>query len=112
MNELILSIIAALVVVESHGNRNAVGDGGAAIGILQIHSIMVDEANRLAGAHLFDVVDRWDPEKSREMAQLVLSRRLHLAGHTEPTEEAARYAIGLWNRGDVYYQKVLKELNR
>ncbi len=42
-------LIAALITVESNGRDNAVGDGGAAIGALQIHKSVVVDVNRIAG---------------------------------------------------------------
>ncbi len=42
-------LIAALITVESNGRDNAVGDGGRAIGALQIHKSVVVDVNRIAG---------------------------------------------------------------
>jgi hypothetical protein len=44
-------LIAALITVESNGRDNAVGDGGRAIGALQIHKSVVVDVNRIAGTH-------------------------------------------------------------
>jgi len=54
----------AVCAVESSGNPHAVGDGGKAVGIAQIHPIMVREANRLAGTK-YTLKDRLDPVKSK-----------------------------------------------
>ena len=40
-------LMDAIEQVESGGNANAVGDGGAAIGAFQIHKIYVDDVNRI-----------------------------------------------------------------
>ena len=112
MTNLILSLIAALCLVESRGDSHAVGDNGRAIGVLQIHEIMVDEANRLAGCQRWSYSDRSDAGQSRQMAYMVISRRLARAGYNEPTPEALKYAIRLWNRGNEYYQRVIQEMEK
>jgi len=109
---MILALIAALCLVESGGDPQAVGDNGRAIGVLQIHEIMVDEANRLAGCQRWSYSDRSDAGQSRQMAYMVISRRLARAGYNEPTPEALKYAIGLWNRGEEYYQRVIQEMEK
>jgi len=43
-------LIAALIAVESGGRDTAIGDGGKAIGPLQIHRSVVQDVNRLTGA--------------------------------------------------------------
>lgn len=51
MNAILLS---ALMAVETGGERNpdlAIGDGGRAIGCLQIHRAVVLDVNRIAGTH-------------------------------------------------------------
>lgn len=42
-------LLAALVAVESGGNDRAIGDGGRAIGALQIHAAVVADVNRIHG---------------------------------------------------------------
>lgn len=42
-------LLAALIAVESGGNDHAVGDGGRAIGALQIHAGVVQDVNRRHG---------------------------------------------------------------
>ena len=47
-------LLAALMAVETGGERNpdrAIGDGGRAIGCLQIHPATVRDVNRIAGTH-------------------------------------------------------------
>ena len=60
-------LIQAIIHVESGGNANAVGDGGHAIGILQIHPIMVTDCNRNLGREAFDLSDRLSRSKSVQM---------------------------------------------
>ena len=59
----------AVCAVESSGNPHAVGDGGKAVGIAQIHPIVVKDVNRFAGTK-FTLNDRFDPTKSKEMFNL------------------------------------------
>ena len=40
-------ILSSIIQVESGGNESAIGDGGLAVGILQIHPVMVEECNRI-----------------------------------------------------------------
>jgi hypothetical protein len=40
-------LIPVLIQIESGGDVNAIGDGGKAVGCLQIHEIMVDDVNRI-----------------------------------------------------------------
>ena len=57
----------AVCWVESRGDPRAVGDGGAALGIGQIHKIMVDDCNRIARGRQWSYADRLCPSKSFEM---------------------------------------------
>lgn len=61
------TLLPAIEQVESGGKSDAVGDGGKAVGILQIHPIMVKDVNRILGEDRYTLADRLDPAKSREM---------------------------------------------
>lgn len=45
------NLITALIAVESGGNDMAIGDGGKALGPLQIHRAVVLDVNRITGSH-------------------------------------------------------------
>ena len=45
----IMTLILALIAVESSGNDNAIGDGGLAYGCLQLHACYVADAAEYAG---------------------------------------------------------------
>ena len=47
----ITNLITALIAVESGGNDMAIGDGGKALGPLQIHRAVVLDVNRITGSH-------------------------------------------------------------
>jgi soluble lytic murein transglycosylase-like protein len=80
----------AVCAVESSGNPHAVGDGGKAVGIAQIHPIMVREANRLAGTK-YTLKDRLDPVKSKAIFTI----------YTEHYGKgrSVEYQAKLWNGG-------------
>ena len=67
-------LLAAIEQVESGGRADAVGDGGKAVGILQIHPCVVADCNAVAGYERFTLADRLDPEKSREMFAVYIGR--------------------------------------
>lgn len=67
MTNIVLVTIAILIQVESDGFNNRIGDHGRAVGILQMHTHMVDEVNRIYKTH-YKYEDRYDPWKSQEMA--------------------------------------------
>ena len=64
-------LVDALIHVESRGDTFAMGDGGRAVGVLQIHPIMVREVNRILEKKGFErsytYNDRYDYDKSIEM---------------------------------------------
>jgi len=63
--------VDALIQVESRGDSTAVGDGGKAVGVLQIHPIMVREVNRILNKQgsdkRYEYEDRWSVRSSIEM---------------------------------------------
>ena len=104
------NLISALIIVESSGNDQAIGDNGRALGPLQIHRGVVQDVNRITGSHY----------KHSEMTNRVAARavceayfRHYAKGAT--TEQLARR----WNGGptgdrksatDAYWAKVKKQL--
>ena len=60
-------LITKIGKVESSDGTDLIGDNGRAIGYLQMHTIMVDEINRILGSKTYSYEDRWDREKSIEM---------------------------------------------
>ena len=109
-------LIPALIYVESSGNPRAVGDGGKALGILQVWQGVVTDVNRRHGT-FYRHQDAFDPAKARQICRLYLSMyctRSRLG--REPTmEDAAR----IWNGGPngyrnprtvSYWQKVARVL--
>ena len=89
-------LIAALITVESNGRDNAIGDGGAAIGVLQIHRQVVLDVNRIAGTSYVHS-QMTNRIVARRVCEIYLTR--YAAGKTN--EEAAR----IWNGGPTGYKK-------
>ena len=67
-----LKLIMALIAVESGGDDNAIGDGGKALGCLQIHAIYVRDVNRIAGTE-YTHTDAFDRVKSITMTGIYLA---------------------------------------
>lgn len=106
----ISNLISALIIVESSGNDLAVGDGGKAIGPLQIHRGVVLDVNRITGSNY-----RHSEMTNRAQARAVCEAYLRHYGKGASTEQLARR----WNggpRGDTrpsteaYWAKVRKHL--
>lgn len=101
-NIITAALLAAMAQVESGGNPRAIGDGGKAVGILQIHRCVVLDVNRIHGTN-YTHHDAYDPHKAQAMAFLYLSyycseRRL---GRKATQEDVAR----VWVGGPVGYQR-------
>ena len=84
------NLITALIAVESSGNDLAIGDGGKAIGPLQIHKAVVTDVNRITGSHY-----RHQDMTNRTQARAVCQAYLEHYGRGKTTEEQAR----IWNGG-------------
>ncbi len=96
--------IDALISIESAGQADAVGDGGNAVGILQIHPRTVEECNRIIGREFFTLEDRLSPSSSRLMFNVIQS-------HHNPDRDK-HLALKCWNpRAPIdYHRKVMRKL--
>jgi len=106
----ISNLITALIIVESSGNDQAIGDQGRAIGCLQIHKAVVLDVNRITGSHY-----RHSEMTNRVAARAVCEAYLKHYGCGATTEQLARR----WNGGptgdrksatEAYWAKVKKQL--
>lgn len=106
----ISNLISALIIVESSGNDLAVGDGGKAIGPLQIHRGVVLDVNRITGSNY-----RHSEMTNRAQARAVCEAYLKHYGKGATPEQLARR----WNGGpkgdtktstEAYWAKVKKHL--
>jgi hypothetical protein len=94
-------LLPAIEHVESSGRADAVGDGGKAVGILQIHPIMVADCNRIVGEERWTLDDRKCPDESRAMFRTYSDH--YSAGKSD--EHVAR----AWNGGPKGPQKTATE---
>lgn len=69
----IITLILALIAVESSGNDHAIGDNGAAYGCLQLHAAYVADAAEYAGED-WTHEDAFDRETSIEIVVAYMSR--------------------------------------
>ena len=116
-----ISLVEAMIMVESRGNDSAIGDrhiiGGEAVGCLQIRPIMLKEINRQLKRNglepRFELEDRYSRSKSIEMFNVYVTL-LH-EGHSD--EHIARN----WNGGpkgykrkstEKYWLKIQREMNK
>jgi hypothetical protein len=96
--ETVAKVIEAVCFVENQtGNPTLLGDGGDAVGVLQIHTEMVDECNRIMGKKVWGYADRNDPVKSRAMAWCFFNHRQNHYGLGDELDEQIRLG-GLWNK--------------
>ena len=104
MESVIAILISALMVVESDGNANAIGDHGKAVGVLQIHPECVQDVNRQTG-NAYTLQDRKSILKSREICAAYLAhygkRYERKTGKTATAEVYSR----IWNGGPSGYAK-------
>ena len=104
------NLISALIIVESSGNDQAIGDNGRALGPLQIHRGVVQDVNRITGSHY-----KHSDMTNRVAARAVCEAYLKAYGKGASTEQLARR----WNGGptgdrksatEAYWAKVKKHL--
>lgn len=111
-------LIAAIEQVESGGDKTALGDGGQAIGILQIHKCVVDDVNRVF--HL-----KWSHEDmyKPEYARMVFRRYMQIyateerLGRPVTDEDRARIWVGGprgWQKESTvkYWLKVKQQMEK
>lgn len=103
--------IEAVIWKESRGIEDCVGDSGKAVGVLQIHPIMVREANRILAmkdkskADYYNYDDRYSREKSIEIFKVV--QDYHNAAHDYER------ALEIWNKNHPrsYYIQIMAKYN-
>ena len=59
-------LVYILILIESGGNDQAIGDNGRAVGCLQIHSCVIEDVNRIYGT-TYTLKDRFLRSKSLEI---------------------------------------------
>ena len=107
MTNTIAIVMAALIRIESAGDPGAVGDGGRAVGVLQMWPCAVAEANRIAGRELWTLDDRWNQQLSRAMCKVTLEWH-YKRGVTDPVELACRWRNPRGNVPEWHKAKIRK----
>lgn len=99
-------LIAALIAVESGGRDNAVGDGGAAIGALQIHRSVVVDVNRIAGTQ-YTHQQMTNRIAARRVCEIYLSRYVteKRIGRKPTVADFAK----VWNSGPDGFKKTCSD---
>lgn len=92
------NLITALMIVESSGNDQAIGDNGRALGPLQIHRGVVLDVNRITGSNY-----RHQDMTNRAQARAVCQAYLEHYGRGKTTEQQAR----IWNGGPTGDRKLV-----
>jgi len=113
METLLKILIPILIQIESEGNNNAIGDGGKAVGCLQIHKIMVDDVNRIQSLKFKDCSedyyqykDRLNRITSRMMCEDYLNHYGVKRINKDNTELQNLVILGrMWNGGPQGYKK-------
>lgn len=101
--------VEAIIWKESRGNENSVGDNGNAVGVLQIHPIMVREANRILQMRgeekKYAYEDRYSKEKSIEIFNVVQGF------HNK--ERDFKRALDVWNKNhpNSYSEQIMNKFN-
>lgn len=111
----LLKIMAVLIMVESGGDPDAVGDDGLAYGILQMHQAYVSDAAQWARID-WKHRDAFDPSKSQDIFLAYMGR--YAKRENKPTGMSyVEYVSRIHNGGprgflksatDPYWQKVQK----
>ncbi len=98
---MIYELLLAIMMVESGGKPNAVGDKGKAVGAYQIHPIMVKEVNRIAKKEMFSLNDRLCPQCSAMMCTLFLTyQRVRYIEEYHEEPDVIRLGSA-WNTGNI-----------
>jgi len=96
-------VLAAIIMVESAGDKLAVNEKENAVGLLQIRPIMVEDVNRILQKQAYTLEDRTDPNKSVEMFWVYQKHytRVERIGRIVTLEDIACN----WNSGPNGYRK-------
>lgn len=87
-------LFSAIVLVESGGNVNAVGDNGNAVGPAQIWKIVIDDVNRIAHTS-YTYTDRKSAQKSFEVFAIYTGYYIKKKALPDTAENRSR----IWNGG-------------
>jgi len=97
-------LILVLCLVESSLDPNAIGDGGDAVGILQIHECVIQDVNRIYKTD-YNLNDRYDPMLSKMICRKYLSHWGKVYTKRTGKEPTAEILAKIWNGGALAYEK-------
>ena len=107
-------VIECLIITEDSA-KEEYGDIGQALGELQIHPIMVREANRLLGRTEFSLEDRKSPSRSKKIARVFIIEQIRRYRLQYKKLPPIVILIGSWQSGAIespaepwYYKKAKK----
>ncbi len=119
MTNTIIAVIAIIARIETGGHPdpvNAIGDGGRAVGVLQMHPKAVEEANRIRAlqgrsggmqGRLWDARDRASAAESVCMAFTILEFH-YRRGTTDPVGLATKWKTPYGAACPKYRNKVIR----
>ena len=111
--KVIMSIIEAVITIESGGDLLAFNAKEEAVGVLQIRPIMLREVNRLVGYCKYKYDDRWNKTKS---IQMFIDYQNHVNPNWNPELAAKKWNGGI--NGEMkasttsYWYKVKRVLSK
>lgn len=97
-------LILALCLIESSLDPNAIGDGGEAVGILQIHECVIQDVNRIYGTE-YNLNDRYDPMLSKMICRKYLEHWGTVYYQRTRKQPTAEVLAKIWNGGALAYEK-------
>jgi hypothetical protein len=97
-------LLFALIMVESGGHNEAIGDNGRSLGCLQIQQCVIDDVNRLSGTK-FVHKDALDRQKAIKICMIYLSQYSQV--YEKATGKKATFEVlaRIWNGGPYGYKK-------
>ena len=105
-------IIDKLEIIESGGDCAAVGDGGRAVGCLQIHPIMLRECNRILNREEFTLEDRKSRARSRQMAKIFLTAQYYKWSAKYKHRPGEDLLACAWNSGSIFKHVNIRYLEK
>ncbi len=105
LNETILFLIPFLVQVESGGDWQAVGDGGLALGGLQIHAACWQDGTEYLGVDWGYRTGAHDPEQAQAVCAAYLTRYGAAYQRKTGEEPTTEVLSRIWNGGPRGYEK-------
>lgn len=95
-------LVPALIQIESSGRDNAVGDGGRALGPLQVSASVVEDVNRIYRTS-YTHKEMFDRKKATDVCQKYLAfyGSERFLGRPPTTEDYAR----IWNGGPAGWKR-------